>query len=533
MAVVVILHNRRFLALWSGNALSLVGTAGVRIAYPLLALALFDSPELAGWIAFAATIPTLILQVPAGLIADTVNRRLLMLVAQAVGLVATLAVLLASALDLRGLAVILIAAAVVEGSAFVVFGIAEVGAVRDVVDERERTVAFSFLEAEQPIANLAGRAVGGALFDLSRWAPFLFNAFSYVFCLWTLAFMPRKLFDPRPPTPVSPAADTSSAVPASASSPTAAPASVSSTSSQPAAFAPAVPASPTTPARAASAAASAPAAVPASAAPPPAAPASSSFAAPPPTAPTTPSFAAPPPTAPTSPSVAAPPPTAPTTPSVDGVMPETSRFWRRMGEGLVWMWRIPYLRLTTIVTGFTNILFQCVILMILVVGTREDRPAWTVGAILAAAGVGGILGSFAAPRLERRFSPRALFLGCVWAWTVMLAMIAVSTHPVVLVIAWAGVGAVGTVVAVTLTVTRARAVPDSALGRIVSAASVITDGAVPIGAVLGGYLLASAGPQTTAWILSIAMLAAAVVCTRLLRPAPIDQASRLSPAVPE
>ncbi|MBM2621409.1 MFS transporter [Actinoplanes sp. LDG1-06] len=408
----MILQNRRFLALWSGNALSLVGTAGVRIAYPLLALALFDSPELAGWIAFAATIPTLILQVPAGLIADTVNRRLLMLVAQAVGLAATVCVLLASALDLRGLAVILIVAAVLEGSAFVVFGIAEVGAVRDVVDERERTVAFSFLEAEQPIGNLAGRAVGGALFDLSRWAPFLFNAFSYVFCLLTLAAMPKHLFDPRP------------------------------------------------------------------------------------------------------------------VPSAESV----ARFWRRMGEGLVWMWQIPYLRITTIVTGFTNILFQCVILMVLVVGTREGRPAWTVGAILAAAGVGGILGSFAAPRLERRFSPRALFLGCVWVWTVMLALIAVSTHTVVLVAAWAGVGAVGTVVAVTLTVTRARAVPDSALGRIVSAASVITDGAVPIGAVLGGYLLAAAGPETTAWVLLAAMLLAALVCTRLLRPAPVDSASRLSAA---
>ncbi|MBU2668512.1 MFS transporter [Actinoplanes bogorensis] len=404
MALVVILHNRRFLALWSGNALSLVGTAGIRIAYPLLALALSDSPALAGWIAFAATVPTLILQVPAGLIADTVNRRLLMLAAQAVGLAATVSVLLASALDLAGLTVILIVAAVLEGSAFVVFGIAEVGAVRDVVDEKHRTVAFSFLEAEQPIANLAGRAVGGALFDVSRWAPFLFNAFSYVFCLWTLAAMPKRLFDPRP------------------------------------------------------------------------------------------------------------------VPTADPV----ARFWHRMGQGLVWLWRIPFLRMTTIVTGFTNILFQCVILMVLVVGTRDGRPVWTVGAILAAAGVGGILGSFAAPRLEREFSPRALFLSCMWAWTVMLALIAVSTRTVVLVIAWGGVGAIGTVVAVTLTVARARAVPDSALGRIVSAASVITDGAVPIGAVLGGYLLAVAGPRATAFILLAAMLTAAVACTRLLQPTPLQ-----------
>ncbi len=402
-----ILRNRRFLALWSGNALSLVGTSGVRLAYPLLALALFDSPELAGWIAFAATIPILILQVPAGLVADTVNRRLLMLVAQAVGLVATASVLLAAALDLRGTAILLVVAAVLEGSAFVFFGIAEVGAVRDVVEERHRTVAFSFLEAEQPIGNLAGRAIGGALFDLSRWAPFLFNAFSYVFCLITLAVMPKRVFDPRP---------------------------------------------------------------------------SSSLAG--------------------------------------SVAPETSRWWRRMGEGLVWMWRIPYLRLTTIITGVTNVLFQCLLLLILVIGTREGRPAWTVGVILASAGVGGILGSFLAPRLERRASPRALFLGCVWAWTALLALVALSTHTVVLVLAWGGVGLVGTVCAVTLTVTRAAAVPDAALGRTVSAAAVITDGAVPIGAVIGGYLLASTGPETTATIILAVMLAAALLCTRFLRPAP-------------
>jgi predicted MFS family arabinose efflux permease len=58
------------------------------------------------------------------------------------------------------------------------------------------------------------------------------------------------------------------------------------------------------------------------------------------------------------------------------------------------------------------------------------------------------------------------------------------------------------------------------LGRIVSAAGVITDGAVPIGALVGGYLLAAAGPTVTARVLLIAMLAAALLCTRFLRPAP-------------
>lgn len=164
------------------------------------------------------------------------------------------------------------------------------------------------------------------------------------------------------------------------------------------------------------------------------------------------------------------------------------------------------------------------------VATRDGRPVWTVGAILASAGVGGILGSLLAPRLERSTSPRALFLGCVWAWTLLLSLVALSTDTLALVVAWGGVGAVGTVVSATLTVNRARAVPDGALGRIVSAASVVTDGAVPIGAVLGGYLLASAGPSVTARVVLVAMLAAAVLCTRLLRPAPVTP---VSPTLPD
>ncbi|MCO8271208.1 MFS transporter [Actinoplanes sp. TRM 88003] len=192
----------------------------------------------------------------------------------------------------------------------------------------------------------------------------------------------------------------------------------------------------------------------------------------------------------------------------------------RLTEGLVWLWRIPYLRVTSLVTGFTNVLFQCVILLVLVVATRDNRPAWTVGLVLAAAGVGGLLASLVIPSLERRFPPRGLFLTCVWSWTALLAMIALSTHPVVLAIAWGGVGAVGTIVAVTLTVTRARAVPDNMLGRIVSAAAVLTDGAVPLGALVGGYLLAATTAETTARILAVAMLVAALLSTRFLRSAP-------------
>lgn len=398
-----LLHNRRFLALWSGNAFSLIGTAGVRISYPLIVLAVADSPALAGWVAFALTLPSLLFQVPAGIAADKMNRRQLMLAASAVGLVATGVVILGSMAQIEGLFVVLLIAAFVEGSAYVVFSIAEVGAVRDVVNEKQRTAAFSFLEAEPPVANIVGRVSGGALFGVAQWLPFLLNLVSYAFSVVTLAFMPKRLFDPRPE-------------------------------------------------------------------------------------------------------------------DIADAAEERRGFWSRMGEGLRWTWDIPFLRLSSIVIGLTNLLFQSVILLVLVVSALEDRPAWTVGVILGAAGAGGVAGSVVAPWLEKRVAPRPLFVGCVWCWTVLLLAIALSKSTLVMAVAWAGVGAVGTMLAVILTVVRVRAVPDAAVGRVVGAATLISDGVYPLGALLAGYVLATAGPDTGAWLIFGVMALLAVYCTLFLQP---------------
>jgi MFS family permease len=395
---VSVFRNRRFLALWTGNAFSLVGTAGVRIAYPLLMLTVSDSPALAGWVASALTLPSLLFQVPAGIAADALNRRQIMLLSQVAGFLAAGSVVAALLAGTPHLAAVLVAAAFVEGSAFVFFSIAEVGAVRDVVDEEQRAAAFSFLEAEPPVANLAGRAFGGALFGVARWIPFLFNTASYVFSFVVLVFMPRRLFDPRP----SPG---------------------------------------------------------------------SGFG-----------------------------------------------FWRRTGEGFAWTWRVPFLRLATVSAGVTNLLFQCVILLVLVVGARDHRPAWVVGLILAAAGVGGLLASFAGPWIDRHGSPRTVFLGCLGSWTLCLLLIALSKNSIVLAVAWAGVGATGAISSIILTMARIRAVPDAAIGKVVGAAAVVAEGAVPLGAVAAGYFLAAAGPDRSAWALFAIMAALTLFCVRFLRP---------------
>ncbi len=73
-----------------------------------------------------------------------------------------------------------------EGCVSVFVDVSELAAVRDVVAPEHRPAAFSFLEVEQPIAALFGRAAGATVYGLARWLPFVANAVSYLVCLITL-----------------------------------------------------------------------------------------------------------------------------------------------------------------------------------------------------------------------------------------------------------------------------------------------------------------------------------------------------------
>ncbi|WP_280241627.1 MFS transporter, partial [Nocardia abscessus] len=191
-----ILADQGFLLLWSGNAASLVGSYGVRVAYPLLALSVTGSPTLAGWVGFAIAVPSLIFQIPAGIAADYWDRRRVLLLCQLAGLVATSLAALVIVLDLPNPGLLLMVTAFIEGTAYVFFGLSELGAIRDIVAPEHRTAAFSFFETEQPIANVVGRALGAACYGAARWLPFAANAASYLFCLTTLSVI-RGDFTPR------------------------------------------------------------------------------------------------------------------------------------------------------------------------------------------------------------------------------------------------------------------------------------------------------------------------------------------------
>jgi MFS family permease len=181
-------RNRDFVLLQIGQGLSTLGSTSTYVAYPLLVLALTHSPAKAGVVGFANVLPYALFAILAGVVADRVDRKRLMIamdLVRAAAMVSIVAALAAGVLTFWQIA----AASFVEGTAFVFFNIAEVGALRSVVPARQLQEAAAAEQSRYAAVTLAGPSIGGALFGLGRSLPFLLDAVSYAASILTLTWM--------------------------------------------------------------------------------------------------------------------------------------------------------------------------------------------------------------------------------------------------------------------------------------------------------------------------------------------------------
>ena len=158
-------RNRDFALLWTGQAVSMLGSRVTTLAYPFLILSFGYSAAAAGAVGFVATLPYLLFQLPAGVWVDRVDRRRLMIGCDVVRGVALASLALCVALGWATLWQIA-AVAFVEGAMFVVFSAAERSAIANVVPPAQLTEAFSLNEARTRAAGLLGAPLGGLLFGL-------------------------------------------------------------------------------------------------------------------------------------------------------------------------------------------------------------------------------------------------------------------------------------------------------------------------------------------------------------------------------
>ena len=209
-------RNRDFQLLWGGQAVSVLGSQTSKIAYPLLVLAMTGSPAKAGIAGFAAMLGYLLFPLPAGGLADRHDRKRIMIVCDALRLAAVGSIAVAGwAAHITYVQVLV--AGFIEGTASVFFGLAQRAALPMLVHPSQRSVAVGQNEARQNAAQLAGPALGGWLFGLSRAAPFAADAVSYLASLVTLPFIKTPMQAAAAPSAPSAAAPSAAAPLASGS----------------------------------------------------------------------------------------------------------------------------------------------------------------------------------------------------------------------------------------------------------------------------------------------------------------------------
>jgi predicted MFS family arabinose efflux permease len=181
-----------------------------------------------------------------------------------------------------------------------------------------------------------------------------------------------------------------------------------------------------------------------------------------------------------------------------------------IGEGLRWLSRHRLPRILTLSSGAGNFC-EYMALSVLVLFSSQvlhlsDRG---YGVLLGAMAVGGIVGSLFSVRVIAWFGARQVAIGaqvvCSLAW---LAIAAVGRDPVTVVALFTAFSIAVSLWSVVALSARQRLIPDELLGRVSSASRMLSFGAMPLGALAGGYIAKEFGliaPWVVGGVLSLAV----------------------------
>lgn len=182
-------------------------------------------------------------------------------------------------------------------------------------------------------------------------------------------------------------------------------------------------------------------------------------------------------------------------------------------SALRWVWNQPVIRATAVIVAGSNFLFQPFYLLVIVIAKAQGASGTDIGLMLTGMGIGGVIGAFLAPWFERRLSMKAIVIGANWVWALLMPCVLLFESIYVLGALYGVMVLVGPVWNVAIEAYRLRITPDEMLGRVASAISLFAYGAIPLGSLIGGYLLEKTGPTTTGLAIAICMLLVAVGAT--------------------
>lgn len=179
---------------------------------------------------------------------------------------------------------------------------------------------------------------------------------------------------------------------------------------------------------------------------------------------------------------------------------ERSRLRVEISQGIVWMWRQPFIRAMTLLSGATALVLPGSVLIVIVLAEQQHASAVIIGLIFAAGGVAAILGSLLAPFIQKRLTVGQSILAVRWLFALLWPFYFIAPYPLVLGAIEFGMGFADPIEDVAYFSYRLALIPDELKGRVISACRLFPGTARPIGLALTGLLLQHYGAVPTVLI---------------------------------
>jgi MFS family permease len=176
------------------------------------------------------------------------------------------------------------------------------------------------------------------------------------------------------------------------------------------------------------------------------------------------------------------------------------KFWEEIGEGVRWVWHQPFILTMTLLMGAGAFAVSADSLIIIVLAQRQHASAVVIGLIIAAFGVGAILGSLLVPRLRHRLTVGQSILLTRWYVVLSWPLFALAPVPLLLGAVQFGNGVVEPIEDVPYFSHRLELIPDELRGRVLSACRLFPGLMRPLGLAVIGILIQRLGIFPAIWL---------------------------------
>ena len=201
---------------------------------------------------------------------------------------------------------------------------------------------------------------------------------------------------------------------------------------------------------------------------------------------------------------------------------------KEIAEGMRWLWHQPFLRAAALLVAGSNFVFQAMSLAVIVIAEARGASSALIGILFGLMGVGGLLGAFVAPWVNRHVPAKAVVIGANWVWAALLPFVALVPWPLAMGVLAGAMAFVGPAWNVVISSYSLRLTPDRLRGRVGGVQGLVAWGPIPLGSLVGGLLLQWLGgtPATLALAGVMLVIAVAASVSPAIRHAPrLDETS--------